>query len=45
MFFARGVRECSNLTVLHVAVQFCQHHLLKRLSLLCCILASLAWIN
>ena len=27
-----GVRECSNFILLHVAVQFSQHHLLKRLS-------------
>ena len=32
-----GVRECSNVILLHVAVQFSQHHLLKRLSLLRCI--------
>ena len=31
--FVYGVRECSNFILLHVAVQFCQHHLLKRLSL------------
>ena len=29
-----GVRECSNFILLHVAVQFSQHHLLKRQSLL-----------
>ena len=29
--FAYGVRKCSNLIVLHVAVPFFQHHLLKRL--------------
>ena len=28
-----GVRKCSNFILLHVAVQFSQHHLLKRLSL------------
>ena len=27
-----GVRECSNFILLHVAVQFPQHHLLKKLS-------------
>ena len=32
-----GVRKCSNLILLHVSVQFSQHHLLKRLSLLHCI--------
>ena len=31
--FVYGVRECSNFVLLHVAVQFSQHHLLKRLSL------------
>ena len=36
--FVYGVRKCSNLILLHVAVQFSQHHLLKRLSLSCCIL-------
>ena len=32
-----GVRKCSNFILLHVAVQFSQHHLLKRLSLAHCI--------
>ena len=32
-----GVRRCSNFILLHVAVQFSQHHLLKRLSLPYCI--------
>ena len=32
--FVYGVRKCSNLIVSHVAVQFSQHHLLKRLSFL-----------
>ena len=31
-----GVRECSNFILLHVAVQFSQHHLVKRLSFLHC---------
>ena len=31
------VRECSNLIVLHVAIQFSQHCLLKRLSFFRCI--------
>ena len=31
--FVYGVRKCSNFVLLHVAVQFPQHHLLKRLSL------------
>ena len=32
--FVYGVRKCSNFILLHVAVQFSQHHLLKRLLLL-----------
>ena len=32
-----GVRKCSNFILLHVAVQFSQHHLLKSLSLPHCI--------
>ena len=35
--FVYGVRECSNFILLHVAVQFSQHHLLKKLSFLHCI--------
>ena len=35
------VRRCSNFIHLHAAVQFSQHHLLKRLSLPRCILASM----
>ena len=31
--FVYGVRKCSNFILLHVAVQFSQHDLLKRLSL------------
>ena len=31
--FVYGVRKCSNFFLLYVAVQFSQHHLLKRLSL------------
>ena len=31
--FVYGVRKCYNFIFLHVAVQFSQHHLLKRLSL------------
>ena len=38
--FVDGVRECSNFINLHVAVQFFQHHLLKRLSFLHCIFLS-----
>ena len=35
--FVYGVRKCSNFLLLHVAIQFSQHHLLKRLSFLHCI--------
>ena len=35
--FVYGVIKCSNFILLHVAVQFSQHHLLKRLSLPYCI--------
>ena len=35
--FVYGVRECSHFILLHVAVQFSQHHLLKGLSFLHCI--------
>ena len=35
--FKYGVRKCSNFIILHVAVQFSQHHLLKMLSLSHCI--------
>ena len=38
--FAYGVRECSSFIFLRVAVQFSQHHLLKRLSFLHCIFLS-----
>ena len=31
--FVYGVRECSNFILLHVAVLFSQHHLLKRPSI------------
>ena len=34
--FVYGVRKCSNLILLHAAVQFAQHCLLKRLSFLHC---------
>ena len=36
-FFVYGVRKYSNFILLHGAVQFSQHHLLKRLSLPHCI--------
>ena len=35
--FVYGIRKCSNFILLHVAVQFSQHHLSKRLSLPHCI--------
>ena len=35
--FVYGVRKYSNFILSHVAVQFSQHHLLKRLSLPHCI--------
>ena len=37
-FFVYGVRKCSNFILLHVAAQFSQDHILKRLSLPHCIL-------
>ena len=44
--FVYGVRECSNFILLHVAVQFSQHDLLKRLSFFNCIfLPHLSEIN
>ena len=44
--FVYGVGECSNFILLHVAVQFSQHHLLKRLSFLhCIVLPSLSKIK
>ena len=39
--FVYGVRKYSNFILLHVAVQFSQHHLLKRLSLSHCIFLPL----
>ena len=35
--FVYCVRKCSNLILLHVTIQFFQHHLLKTLPSLCCI--------
>ena len=35
--FVYGVRKCSNFILLHLAVQFSQQHLLKRLSLPHCV--------
>ena len=44
--FVCGVRECSSFILLHTAVQFSQHHLLKRQSFLCCVfLPSLPQTN
>ena len=52
--FVYGVRKCSNFILLHEAVQFPQHHLLKRLSLSQCIFLFVlsknkvpigAWVN
>ena len=37
LIFVYGFRKCSNLILLHITVQFSQHHLLKRLSLPHCI--------
>ena len=39
--FLYGVKKCSDFILLHVAVQFSQHHLLKRLSFLHCIFLPL----
>ena len=36
LIFVFGVRECSNFTLLHVAAQFSQHHVLNRISFLHC---------
>ena len=38
--FVYGVRKCSSFILLQVVDQFSQHHFLKRLSFLYCILAS-----
>ena len=44
--FEYAVRDCSNFIRLHVVVQFSQHHLLKRLFFLYCIvLLLLSQIN
>ena len=43
--FVYGVRECSNFILLHVAIQFSQHHLLKRLSFLHCIIFASFFID
>ena len=36
LIFVCGVKEYSNFILLHVAVQFSQHHLLKKLYFPCC---------
>ena len=38
--FVCGVSKCSSFILLHIDVQFSQHHLLKRLSFLHCIFLS-----
>ena len=38
--FVYGVRKCSNFILLHAAVQFSQHHFLKRQSLPHCIILA-----
>jgi len=44
LFFVYSVREYSNFIILHVAVQFYQNYLLKRLSH-CKFFPLLSWIN
>ena len=45
--FVYGIRKCSNFILLHIVVQFSQHHLLKRLSFIHCIflppLSKIRW--
>ena len=36
LIFVYGVRKCSSFLLLQMVDQFSQHHLLKRLSFLCC---------
>ena len=43
--FVYGIRECSNFILLQVAVQFSQHHILKRLFFHCIFLLPLSQIN
>ena len=47
--FVYGVRKCPSFNLLHAVVQFSQHHLLKRLSFLHCIvlppLPTIALLN
>ena len=43
--FVYGVRKCSNFILLHVAVQFSQHHLLKTLYLPHCIFLPASFVK
>ena len=43
--FVYGIRKCSTFILLHVAIKFSLHHLLKRLSLPHCILPPLSKIR
>ena len=46
VMFIYDIRQCSNFILLHVAVQFLQHYLLKRLSFIYYIfLPPLSYIN
>ena len=45
LLFVYGVKKCSTFILLHVAVQFSQHHLLKRFFVPLYILASLSKIR
>ena len=46
VMFVYGIKQCSNFILLHVAVQFLQHYLLKRLSFLYYVfLPPLSYIN
>ena len=41
IIFVNSIRKCSNVILLYIAVQFSQHHLLRRLSFLHCIFLPL----
>jgi len=43
--FVHGVKVCSNFIDLYAAVQFSQHHLLKRLPVHCILLPPLSQTN
>ena len=44
--FLYDMGRCSNFILLHVVVQFSQHHFVKKLYFLCCIfLLPLSYIN